>query len=381
MASLCLTPLPPPPPSQPRKLLEPNSSSSLNLKPIVVNGNPPTFVSAPGRRIVAVGDLHGDLDQARCALEMAGVLSSDGEDLWTGGETVLIQLGDILDRGDDEIAILSLLRSLDIQAKAEGGAVFQVNGNHETMNVEGDFRYVESGAFDECIDFLEYLDECTNDWEEAFVGWIGVSGRWKKERKMSQNYWGPLNLVKRQKGMIARSMLLRPGGPLACELAQHAVVLKVNDWVFCHGGLLPHHVAYGIERMNGEVSHWMRGLSESGDSPQIPFMATRGYDSVVWNRLFSRDVSDLEDYQIKQIRSILEETLQAVGATAMVVGHTPQTLGVNCKYNCSIWRIDVGMSSGVLNSRPEVLEVRDNKARVIRSRMDAYSEFQAIDYI
>lgn len=41
--------------------------------------------------------------------------------------------------------------------------------------------------------------------------------------------------------MIARSMLLRPGGPLACELAQHAVVLKVNDWVFCHGGLLPHH--------------------------------------------------------------------------------------------------------------------------------------------
>lgn len=39
---------------------------------------------------------------------------------------VLIQLGDILDRGGDEIAILSLLRSLDKQAKAKGGAVFQV---------------------------------------------------------------------------------------------------------------------------------------------------------------------------------------------------------------------------------------------------------------
>ena len=35
-----------------------------------------------------VGDLHGDLDQARHALEMAGVLSSDGEDLWIGGESV-----------------------------------------------------------------------------------------------------------------------------------------------------------------------------------------------------------------------------------------------------------------------------------------------------
>lgn len=62
MASLCLAPLPPPPPSHPRKLSEPSCSSSLNsfshitggaLKPIVVKGNPPTFVSAPGRRIVA----------------------------------------------------------------------------------------------------------------------------------------------------------------------------------------------------------------------------------------------------------------------------------------------------------------------------------------
>lgn len=41
--------------------------------------------------------------------------------------------------------------------------------------------------------------------------------------------------------MIARSVLLRPGGLLASELARHSVVLKINDWVFCHGGLLPHH--------------------------------------------------------------------------------------------------------------------------------------------
>ncbi|KAK9176300.1 hypothetical protein WN944_028315 [Citrus x changshan-huyou] len=387
MASLCMNSLPLPPSSHSKKLALTEASSSSNgsiaaaataSKPIVVSGNTPTFVSAPGRRIVAVGDLHGDLDQARCALEMAGVLSSDGLDLWTGGESVLIQLGDVLDRGEDELAILSLLRSLDMQAKAEGGAVFQVNGNHETMNVEGDFRYVDSGGFDECSDFLEYLNDYENDWEEAFVGWVGMSERWKEDRRLSRNYWGPLNLVKehtcflmntmfdakllitnsfnlqalrgkeefsfsyaehlriisddfseilgqRQKGVIARSVLFRPGGPMACELARHGVVLKVNDWVFCHGGLLPHHVrsfilfeipdrnvgvstvAYGLERMNNE-----------------------------------------------QINAVLQDTLRAVGAKAMVVGHTPQFAGANCEYNCSIWRIDVGMSSGVLNSRPEV---------------------------
>lgn len=109
---------------------------------------------------------------------------------------VLIQLGDILDRGEDEIAILSLLRSLSIQAKTKGGAVFQVNGNHETMNIEGDFRYVDSGAFDECIDFLEYLNDCDDDWDEAFARWVSVSERWKENRKASENHWSPWNLMK-----------------------------------------------------------------------------------------------------------------------------------------------------------------------------------------
>ncbi|GAB2286076.1 Glycosylated integral ER membrane protein [Dionaea muscipula] len=350
------------------------------LQPIIVTGNPPTFVSAPGRRIIAVGDLHGDLSKARSALSLAGVLSTDGEDLWTGRETVLIQLGDILDRGEDEIAILSLLRSLDIQARVEGGAVFQVNGNHETMNVDGDFRFVDSGAFDEYAEFMKYLDACDYNWEDAFLSWINVSSKRKEEMKLSQKYWDPWNLVKRRKGVTARSTLLRPGGPLACELARHPIVLKVDDWVFCHGGLLPHHVAYGIERMNREVSDWMRGMHENDDRPHIPFIATRGYDSVVWSRLYSRDTSYMMDYQIDKIHSILKCTLRKVGAKAMVVGHTPQAAGVNCEYSCSIWRIDVGMSRGVRNSEPEVLEIKGNIARAIRSKGDTTSELRILSF-
>ncbi|KAK8935617.1 hypothetical protein KSP39_PZI013841 [Platanthera zijinensis] len=165
-------------------------------KPITIRGNPPTFVSAPGRRIIAVGDLHGDLSQTRSALEIAGVISSDGRDSWIGGDTVVVQLGDILDRGEDEIAILSLFRGLHIQAKFSGGAVFQVNGNHETMNVEGDFRYADPGAFEECIDFIEYLEEHDQNWEEAFVEWVHVSEIWKEDRRASQSHWDSWNLIK-----------------------------------------------------------------------------------------------------------------------------------------------------------------------------------------
>jgi hypothetical protein len=49
------------------------------------------------------------------------------------------------------------------------------------MNVEGDFRYVDHGAFDECADFIEYWDKCKGNWDDAFLNWIYVSGRVPQE--------------------------------------------------------------------------------------------------------------------------------------------------------------------------------------------------------
>ncbi|XP_062201252.1 shewanella-like protein phosphatase 1 [Phragmites australis] len=352
--------------------------------PITVAGDPPTVVSAPGRRIVAIGDVHGDLYQTRAALKMAGVLSveSDGH-VWTGGRTVLVQVGDILDRGEDEIAILSLLSSLNVQAKSHGGAVFQVNGNHETMNVEGDFRYVDPGGFDECIRFLEYLDECDGNWDDAFLNWVNVAERRKKEYGASPNGdWRPWNFVKKQKGIAARTSLFKRGGLLACELARHPVVLKINDWIFCHGGLLPHHAEYGIERMNKEVSMWMKCSGEdSDDETDIPFIATRGYDSVVWSRLYSQDPAERTRRSLMLSSVVAEQTLKTVGAKGMVVGHTPQTHGVNCKCDGKVWCVDVGMSYGVLYSRPEVLEIVNDRPRVLKKQRDSYDEMEVLDYL
>lgn len=49
----------------------------------------------------------------------------------------------------------------------------------------------------------------------------------------------------------------------------------------------------------------MINVSEGDLESQIPFIATRGYDSVVWNRLYSRDTTDLEDYHIEQASTIV----------------------------------------------------------------------------
>jgi hypothetical protein len=53
--------------------------------------------------------------------------------------------------------------------------------------------------------------------------------------------------------------------------------------------------------MNKEVSEWMRDPGTNDSTLQLPFIATRGYDSVVWNRLYSRDSPDLMDYEAEQV--------------------------------------------------------------------------------
>lgn len=40
--------------------------------------------------------------------------------------------------------VVMLLRELDRQARREGGALFMLNGNHESLNVCGDFRCLPS---------------------------------------------------------------------------------------------------------------------------------------------------------------------------------------------------------------------------------------------
>jgi len=67
---------------------------------------------------------------ARCARPAR----STNRSRWIGGELVVVQTGDILDRGDDEQAILDLLFRIEAEAKAAGGALVLLLGNHELMN-------------------------------------------------------------------------------------------------------------------------------------------------------------------------------------------------------------------------------------------------------
>lgn len=238
------------------------------------------------------------------------------------------------------------------------------------MNVAGDFRYVAPGGFLEAEVFAEYCEEDHGgNWDAAFEVWHEARQKFKKRQGVEFSGWLPMfNPIKMQNAVTVRTKLLSPGGPLATHLATHGVVLKVNDWLFAHGGVLPYHVDYGLERMNREVSLWIQKENNRlGQPAHMPFVAVKGYDSVVWSRLYSKENFDRPQERI-QACGTLAAALSATNSRGLVVGHTPQTIGGNSKCDGRVWRIDVGMSSGVLHALPEVLEIVDDKVRILCAR-------------
>src|SRR5262245_35178070 len=96
-------------------------------------------------RVVAVGDVHGAYDQFIAILREARVI--DGRARWSGGRTILVQTGDVVDRGQDSRRVLDLLRRLEREAERDGGRVVPLLGNHEMMWMVGDLRYVSAGEY------------------------------------------------------------------------------------------------------------------------------------------------------------------------------------------------------------------------------------------
>jgi hypothetical protein len=83
-----------------------------------------------------LGDIHGEYDV--CLEILRNVKLVDDKGRWEKGLGVrLIQVGDVIDRGDDPVRAFNLLRRLQEEAKAEGGEVIRLLGNHELSYIGG----------------------------------------------------------------------------------------------------------------------------------------------------------------------------------------------------------------------------------------------------
>jgi UDP-2,3-diacylglucosamine pyrophosphatase LpxH len=101
---------------------------------------PPASSWPDATRILAVSDLEGNRETFLAFLQGNGVVNEAGEWIWGDGHLVLN--GDIVDRGEQVTELLWMIRRLEREAVRAGGRVHYVLGNHESMVMAGDLRYI-----------------------------------------------------------------------------------------------------------------------------------------------------------------------------------------------------------------------------------------------
>jgi|TARA_B110000971_G_scaffold70495_1_gene72230 hypothetical protein len=299
------------------------------------------------RRLIAVGDLHGDLRVTLIALRLAKVIPQNifpynvNEISWCGGDTWVIQLGDQIDRcrpdnwkqnciedlndvTEDEgsnMQIIQIFQKLDVMAKAQGGRVLGMLGNHELMNIDRDFRYVSP---------------------QEFLEFVPANERNKKYTDDGYPY-----------GYYHRLKVFERGGNIAKHYAiQKKSITIIGKNLFVHGGVSHKLMSkYSIHELNQIVQKW---LLKQGDERQDKIFDEIFRDdddmSPFWCRLYSEEDGHGENTErgynellrIINSRNRLMEPLERI-----VVAHTPQFMDnkyMNALYNDRLWRIDVGMS-------------------------------------
>ena len=297
------------------------------------------------KKIVAIGDLHGDYDNFVEIL--MGVKLVDDSLHWIGGETHLVQTGDILDRGPDGKKILDLIMVLEKEAEKAGGMVHMLIGNHEEMNVTGiaidNPRYVTVEQF---VDFLpeNFVEKKEKDFKKDFDKNNNDSTNSDVSYESElRNYWAEvLRKDRRAKLEYIRNFNDNYGK----WINEHNAVIKINHTVFVHGGISK---AYSTRSLK-DINNQLRRELEEFRLALKRGTTLRSRPKIVYDQkgpLWYRDLAQNED---EGFADEVQEILNNLGAKHMVIAHTPhrgsQVVGEEfvSRFDESIWVIDTGIS-------------------------------------
>ena len=303
----------------------------------------------PAPKIIAIGDLHGDFEAYENILRDAGLTNKRGR--WAGGDAILVQTGDIVDRGPDSKKIIEHLQKLKKRANRKGGDVVTLVGNHEAMNMIGDLRYVHPGEYEafktrkssELRDRIYELNreriETAYLERDMTLSSEAIKAQWESKTPL---------------GMIEHQQAWRPDGEIGTWVIGNPAIAIIGDSLFVHGGVSPKYTSFSVEEINAQVAAalaersiadesiindpdgplWYRGLIERPE-PSIETEAETGANGIIEAPPITPEMTIEEE---------VDAALAAFGVARIIVGHTPSLTGVNALYGGKVIQIDTGIS-------------------------------------
>ena len=275
------------------------------------------------QRIVSVGDLHGDykatvkiLMTCKVIPKNSSIYPSKYETIkWIGGSTYLVQLGDILDGKsrsynnsfiDNEFHIFLLLLSLKKQAQRKKGNILFIFGNHELMNMVGDYRYVSNTS------------------------------------------------LKTNGGITKRNHFFKTGSLFCKNMSEHYYgMVKIRNMVFVHGNI--HKTianTYTLDKINTILKKFLLDKLTSTEYRDFKTIYDNSNIGICWSREYSAD--KLSSSKCAELQQILKK----FKASHIIVGHTVQENGINLECeNKQIIKVDVGLSGAFDSINKQALEI------------------------
>ena len=243
-------------------------------------------------KLMAFADIEGNFTPFRELLQNNGVM--DDKFNWTFGKGHLVLVGDFFDRGQMVTEVLWLIYKLEQEAQQAGGYVHFILGNHEIMNLQGDFGYVNPKYKTTAKQIGKTLYELYHTQSEL--------GLWLRTKNITE---------------------------------------KIGDLLFTHAGISKETNALdlSLEQINTKVRPYYDYTEEYYPDEDLKILMSEVY-SPFWYRGYYLNSNK------KEVETTIDATLKKFGVKHIVTGHTVVAETITAWYDQKVINLDTRHASG-----------------------------------
>jgi len=331
--------------------------------------------------VVVIGEVQGSAATVTKLLTHLGLTDAQGQ--WAGGDTILVQTGDLMDGGEHVRAVLDLFMRLHLfmrlqeEAPAAGGQVIVLLGNHEAMNILGELRDVNYLAYQS---FAGPDSEATQQralaeyvvWRQQRTKAVG-GGEFVADEDFKAD-WLAIHPV----GWVEYVEAMGADGEYGKWLRTLPVAHRMGDVVFIHAGISPEMKGMDLEAINRRAAKEIAAFDRDRaamvtDGLCLPTSSAREMVGVIKEEVTyvnSLDESKRTPSNPRVARLLEIQDLAEWGSWSLLTDKGPLWFRGTSKWDEDVRGAEMAAILDTVNCRHMVTGQSDGKEHLIRARFD-----------